>query len=77
MPAGHHPATTRTCQEIVVEFECQNRSPSAARLPMNEQTIFTPLKMLLPLLLARIEDAHAFAGFWIEVVGLSRFVAVT
>lgn len=61
---------------LIVQPESDNCGPAAGCQANDFKTILTPTKMLLPCLLAWIEQRRVFARHWIKRVCFSALVAV-
>lgn len=76
MPSRQHPTSASASQVVVIQLKRHNCSTPDGRASDNINSIYTPVKVFIPLLKTRIEQWHLFSGVWIDGMGLGGFVTV-
>ena len=77
MPTGFDPVPTCRYDECVIHFQGINGSTATGCQANDGDPIRTPTKVLMPRLLARIEQGHLFISFRVKTVCLRPFITVT
>jgi len=76
MPADADPQTSCPHNLRMVHFQCFHGGPATRGKADDLGAVFAPLKMIGPLLAARVEDQHALMGKRIARAGLIAFVGI-
>jgi len=62
--------------EGVVQLECLDGRPSASSQPYESRSVFTPGKVVQPMLAARMKKRDLLPRFRVYCVGLGLFMAI-
>ena len=77
MPAGSYPATPHRDSDQTVQLERDDGGTTAWCQSGNARSVFTPSEMLIPTLVAGIEQGDTPARFRIATLSLSALETVT
>ena len=77
MPAHLDPIQAHQDSEVTVHMQCGNRRPTTHGTSDDFCAIRTPLEMALPLLAARVKEAHPAACDGVSAMRLLTLGAVT
>lgn len=66
MPANPNPLATRGHEQRTIQFQGHHRRPSNRRSAFNDLAVLNPLKMIGPVVLARMKQADSFSRDFVD-----------
>lgn len=76
MPPNAYPVSAGGSDIFIIELQRQNRRTATRGLADDQQAVFTPGKMLQPILGTRIEQRNKPIGHGVGGVSLCAFIAI-
>lgn len=76
MPSGTNPALSCSNQDGPIQLQLGNGCAAGRCKAYDERSVFVPLEVLIPYLLARVIQWDSLAGMWIHARHMRLFGAV-